>query len=59
MDHPNFGRKKTIYMGFFVIGLSSFLLIIFGEENIKVLMCSFLLMKVFITMTIMVILFLV
>lgn len=58
MDHPNFGRKKTIYIGFFVIGISSCLLIIFGENNLTILMMSFLLMKVFITITIMVILYL-
>ncbi len=30
MDHPSIGRKKTIYIGFFVIGVCSLMLIIFG-----------------------------
>lgn len=30
MDHPSLGRKKTVYIGFFVISLCSLLLIIFG-----------------------------
>lgn len=30
MDHPSFGRKKTTYIGFFVIALCSLLLIVDG-----------------------------
>ncbi len=56
MDHPNFGRKKTIYIGFFVIALCSLFLVIFGQDNILVLMIAFLVMKIFITVTIMVLL---
>lgn len=51
------GRKKTIYLGFFVIAVCSGVLLIIGEENVLALMALFLLIKMFITITIMVIFF--
>jgi hypothetical protein len=55
MDHPMLGRKKTIYLGFFVIAICSGFLLLIREDNIIALMVLFLVIKMFITITIMVI----
>ena len=59
MDNPMLGRKKTIYLGFFVIAVCSGFLLLIREDFIVVLMVLFLVIKMFITITIMVILFII
>lgn len=57
IDHPSFGRKRSTYLGFLILGLCSVFLIFFEQFSTLVLLGAFLIMKIFITITFMVFLF--
>jgi len=54
MDHPDFGRKKSTYIGFGMVAVCSVGLMILGEGSISVMLVMFLIIKIFITTTFMV-----
>jgi len=56
MDHPQIGRKKTIYSGFTIVFLATCLILFFGEENKLALFVTFLVIKLIISISFMVIL---
>lgn len=49
MDHPDFGRKRSVYLGYGVMFILSSSLIIFGESNMLFLMVVFVGLKIFST----------
>ena len=49
IDHPSFGRKKTVIYLFLLIGLMNLLLLLFSSESNFVLLVVFVAVKVFIT----------
>lgn len=54
MDHPLYGRKRSIYLGFSIIFILSILILIFGENNRMVLITVFVGLKIFATICFMV-----
>jgi hypothetical protein len=54
MDHPDFGRKKSTYIGLGIVAICSVLLMLVDETNRYLLLGMFLLIKIFITTTFMV-----
>jgi len=57
MDHPDMGRKKSTYIGFGFVAIFSVFLIMIQENQTYLLLGMFLLIKIFITMTFMVLFF--
>ncbi len=45
IEHPMFGRKKTMVYTFILVVMVTMVLIVCGEENVAVLMGSFLVMR--------------
>jgi hypothetical protein len=54
MDHPDIGRKKSIYWGYGITALCSLLLMIVGEDQTYMLLAMFFIIKIFITIVFMV-----
>ena len=55
MEHELFGRKKTIYISLFMVGLFSLSLMIAQEDDFLNFVISFIGIKMFITLAFMVI----
>lgn len=56
MDHPDMGRKKSTYYSFGFVTIFSVFLMMIQEDQTFLLLGTFLIIKIFITMTFMVLL---
>jgi Na+/melibiose symporter-like transporter len=54
MDHPDIGRKKSVYYGFASIFFVTCLILLFGEENKIMLFLAFVVIKFVVSATFMV-----
>ena len=54
MDHPDIGRKKSVYYGFGIMLIVTCMILLFGEENKEILFLAFVVIKFIVSATFMV-----